>query len=143
MATSADITFRLYLRGDDLLPEEVTRHMGLEPTRTQTRGLPLGSASPPRLSKFGLWVLTREAEDERYLFCDFLRELEAASRRAGQPFLKIKGVEEAWIDIHYLQVLEKEESEIPDCEFYVGTAEIGALHALQLPFVVTFGVVRQ
>lgn len=143
MATSADITFRLYLRGDDLVPEEVTRHMGIEPTRTQTKGLPLSSASPPRLSKFGLWVLAREAEDERYLLCDFLRELEAASRRVGQPFFKIKGVEEAWIDIHYLQALEKEEPEIPDCEFYAGMGEISALHALQLPIVVTFGVVRQ
>lgn len=143
MATSADITFRLYLRGDDLVPEAVTRDIGLEPSRTQTKGLPLSSASPPRLSKFGLWVFTREAEAERYLLCDFLRELGVASRRSGQPFLGIKGVEEAWIDIHYLQVLEKDEPEIPDCEFYVGMDEIDALHALRLPFVVTFGVVRE
>lgn len=143
MVTNADVTFRLYLRGDNLVPDEVTRHIGLEPSRTQTKGLPLRADSPSRLSKFGLWVFTRETKDEQYLFSDFLRELNAASIRFGQPFLKIKGVEEAWIDVHCLQVLAREESEVPDCELNVGTNEIEALHALQLSFVVTFGAVRQ
>jgi hypothetical protein len=143
MATSVDVTFRLYLRGDNLAPDEVTRLIGLEPNRTQTKGLPLGSASSSRLSKFGLWVLAREAKDERYLLANFLQDLETASRRSGKKFLEIDGVEEAWIDIHCLQVLGKEETEVPDCELAVAASEIDALHGLQLSFLVTFGVVRE
>ena len=48
----------LRIKGDDLIPNEVSALLGIEPTKSQTKGekLPTQCATP-RIARFGFWCL--------------------------------------------------------------------------------------
>ena len=52
--------------GDDLIPEEITKLLGAQPTDSHVKGQELSSASGTRVAEFGMWRLSvpdREPED--------------------------------------------------------------------------------
>lgn len=56
----------LTVRADDLLPEDVTRLLLVEPTRSQVKGLPVSARTDAPVAKFGSWTvsLTSAETDE-------------------------------------------------------------------------------
>lgn len=56
----------LTVRADDLRPEDVTRHLAVEPTHSQVKGLPRSARADATTATFGSWTvrLTSEETDE-------------------------------------------------------------------------------
>jgi hypothetical protein len=56
----------LTVRATDLLPDEITRLLLVEPTRTQVKGVPLAQRAGARVATFGSWTvaLTPRETDE-------------------------------------------------------------------------------
>lgn len=56
----------LLVRADDLVPDDITRLLCVEPTRTQVRGQPLSERAGAPLARFGSWAvrLTPQETDE-------------------------------------------------------------------------------
>jgi hypothetical protein len=56
----------LTVRADDLHPEHVTRHLAVEPTHSQVKGLPRSARADAPTATFGSWTvrLTSEETDE-------------------------------------------------------------------------------
>jgi hypothetical protein len=56
----------LTVRATDLLPDEITRLLLVEPTRTQVKGVPVAQRAGPRVATFGSWTvaLTPQETDE-------------------------------------------------------------------------------
>jgi Domain of unknown function (DUF4279) len=48
----------LTIRADDLVPEDVTRLLRVEPTHSQTKGLPRSTKAGAPIAKFGSWKLS-------------------------------------------------------------------------------------
>jgi hypothetical protein len=76
----------LIIRADDLVPEDITRLLLVEPTRTQAKGLPISERAGASIAKFGSWAvsLTPQETDEwdvseaiRLLFNRFTRAPDA------------------------------------------------------------------
>src|SRR5579872_1078059 len=51
------------IRADDLVPEDVTRLLLVEPTHSQTKGLPLSTRPGARVAKFGSWELSLKSTE--------------------------------------------------------------------------------
>lgn len=58
MAELARAVASLRITGDDLVPDEITAHLGCDPTRSYARGDTLNwKDTPPRVARFGFWSL--------------------------------------------------------------------------------------
>jgi hypothetical protein len=53
----------LTVRADDLAPDEITRLLLVEPTRTQARGLPVTPRAGARVATFGSWTIELKPEE--------------------------------------------------------------------------------
>ncbi|MBR0773456.1 DUF4279 domain-containing protein [Bradyrhizobium diazoefficiens] len=53
----------LIIRADDLVPDDVTRLLLVEPTSSQTKGLPTLHTVRPGIAKFGSWKVQLRSEE--------------------------------------------------------------------------------
>ncbi|SEA75030.1 protein of unknown function [Nitrosospira multiformis] len=92
------IIVTLYLRGDDLDPEVVTKKLGIRPSRFQRKGeKKVTSTKHEYLAKMGTWGLI--ADSESCLLADHITALASNIVADGDVLIKLPGVQEAYIDI--------------------------------------------
>jgi hypothetical protein len=53
----------LIIRADDLVPEDITRLLLVEPTRTRVEGRPLSERAGAPIAKFGSWQITLTSQE--------------------------------------------------------------------------------
>lgn len=127
----------LYLRGDDLLPDQISSLVGLEPTEAHRKGKTWTTSSNKQVvEKTGAWSWTRsiETEDVAGVFSEFL-----AALPSGVQFRALPGVREAYLDVFVANGADEHgggESQLildPQC--------LNRLASIGLPLQLTFDVV--
>lgn len=128
----------LYLRGDDLLPDQISNLVGLEPTEAHRKGKTWTTSSNKQVvEKTGVWSWTRsiETEDVAGVLVEFLAALPSEVQFGTLP-----GVREAYLDVFIASGTDEYgggESQLiidPQC--------LSRLAALGLPLQLTFDVVK-
>jgi len=90
------IDVAIYLRGDDLRPDEVSRVLGITPSRCQRKG-ELSGESKSVVAKIGLWSIS--AQTESRVISDHLDELFSRLQHVNIKLPEIPGVTDAYLDI--------------------------------------------
>lgn len=90
------IIVAVYIRGDRLRPDEISRWLRIQPTRSQEKGV-LVPGVKPVVAKIGLWGLIAETKSPS--IADHVDELLGKLRSTETPINKLTGVEEAYLDV--------------------------------------------
>lgn len=86
----------VYLPGDQLRPDLISRALSLQPSTSQTKG-EIFSESKMALAQIGLWALT--AQTQSFSIADHVDELLGKIGVPATPLNELEGVEEAYPDI--------------------------------------------
>lgn len=128
------IIVALYLRGDDLDPEVVTKKLGIRPSRFQRKGeKKVTSTKHEYLVKIGMWGLI--ADSESYLLADHVTALASNIVAHGDILNKLPGVQEAYIDI-FIAATADQDGE-GTCELELNKENLTQLARMGLPVRLT------
>jgi len=94
----------IYLKGDQLQPDYISKTLGIQPTRSQLNG-EVSNGKSRVVYKVGLWALI--AQTNSPLVSVHLNELIKKIGKLKTPLNRMPGIEEAWIDI-FIPVDEEE-----------------------------------
>ena len=128
----------LYLKGDDLDPNEATLAFGITPTRSHLKGDVIDSPQGRLVRKStGLWCFSVRSDkiDFPVLFSDFFSKIS----RAAEKMLSVRGVEERYIDILFIKGADGGGT----IDFDLGTNEICSLAKLGIPVMFTISIARE
>lgn len=88
----------LYLRGDKLRPEAVTRELGIEPTQAWAKGDARPTSSSVQLiAKTGVWAFLSDRDSPN--LSEHLHDVVSKINVKISPLLSTVGAEEAYLDI--------------------------------------------
>lgn len=128
-ADDPQIIVALYVLGEALDPELVTRYLGVEPTKTQKKGQEFITSSGREFAaKNGLWSLVIQSESaslDRHLTA----LLSGLGGRKGID--SIQGVEEAYVDVFVALASDKDGE--AKCALSVEPVTLDGLAKLGLP----------
>lgn len=131
-------TVAVYLKGDDLIPEEITEYIGFEPTESHRCGDKIRSSAGREIVKrTGLWklgVTVKSVIDLPLLLMDVTSKI----LKNGHDIKRLPGVEEAFIDIFIAQMAEQGGG---TCEFALDASVVAALQEVALPIQFTMAIV--
>ena len=130
----------LYLRGTDLNPLHVSNILGIEATRSHSKGhKSITSKGREIIAKTGLWGLSAEGDtnDIAALFSDLLSKIEPGISQLANA----QKVEEAYVDV--FATLDAEDDGGGTFEIELGVDELGGLSRLKIPVRLTLAVVRK
>jgi hypothetical protein len=126
----------LYLKGDELDPDQVTRQLQIEPSRSHRKGdVRTTSAGSVVVKKIGFWSVSYEVADSSLAA---LRDLASSLVARGVLPLEISGVDEAYFDIYIAFMSEDGRG---DAQFVLDPDTVAALHGTGIPIQVTFAAV--
>ncbi|MCF5930274.1 DUF4279 domain-containing protein, partial [Xanthomonas perforans] len=92
------IEVALYLKGDELEPSVVTEVLGVEPTKSHSKGkIWLTSSGKKVVEKIGLWKFSLRGAAEEY--SEIIASVCEVAVRGIVPCSTIPGVTEAFLDI--------------------------------------------
>lgn len=133
------IDVSLYLRGENLDPDVVSRTTGISPSSSQRKGeVKRASTELEYVTQMGVWELTSESNSLN--LCEHISELMGKVRKSPETFLSIEGVEEAFIDIF---ISTHDSGEGATYELELSSDNILALSQLNIPVHLTFAVVKE
>jgi Domain of unknown function (DUF4279) len=130
-------TVGIYLHGDCLVPDVVSKHLGVVPTKSWLKG----QERPPKgraiKTKSGLWELDIEIESSE--LDDYIKELMGQLRlKAVQNIFEIPGVESAVFDVLYLA-----EASQSSHKTQISPDNLRQIAELGLTLLITFGIVSE
>jgi hypothetical protein len=130
------ISITLRLTGDDLIPQEITSLLGVDPTLSRAKGeIKISSTSKEIAAKTGLWTWKVSDFENDIGLLDQIELLWAKFRPAGAVLKRLPGVENAWIDLCVVRDPESQES--ASVELFLDEKSIGSLYSLGLPIEIT------
>jgi hypothetical protein len=134
------ISVQLFVQGDHLQPDAITRVLGIEPQAAHALGDTWTSAAGKTYVKnVGLWKwgLSQDAEgvDLSALIVRFCERL----RHVAKVVSELPAAERTWIDVFVCHEPEKDES--LEVDFSLSPAALRALGAFELPIEFTTSVV--
>lgn len=95
------ISVRLYVQGEDLDPEEITRLLRVEPTRSHCRGTPRTlSDGRVALERIGVWVWKVGVDTPDAQLEDCLRQFVATFEPVAVHLNSLPHADSCWIDVH-------------------------------------------
>ena len=127
----------VYLKGDDLCPDEITKLVGIEPTEGRRKGEAwITSSNKTVVEKRGLWSWTYSVQTD-----DVAQVLERflVMFPEGISFGKLPGVTDAYLDIFVAN--KADESGGGEGDLILDPLSLRRLAMLELPLQVTFAVV--
>jgi Domain of unknown function (DUF4279) len=137
------ISVRLYIQGDDLQPGDITRLLGVHPTRSHARGdtrtLPDGKVVA---EKIGVWVWKTGVDADDAKLSDCVQALQRAFGHSVEALAALPKAEATWIDVHVVEELALGNDDDAEVVFTLASQDIGALNALGLPVEFTVSVGR-
>lgn len=129
----------VYLKGDDLCPERISKLVGFEPTEGRRKGETWTTSSNKTVvEKTGLWSWTRsiQTEDVAGVLAEFLSMFPE-----GVLLGELPGVQEAYFDVFVAN--EADESGGGEEALIFDSQCLSRLASLALPLQVTLAVVRE
>lgn len=137
------ISVRLYIQGDDLQPGDITRLLGVQPTRSHARGdtrtLPDGKEVA---EKIGVWVWKTGVDAADAKLSDCVQTLQRTFGHSVEALMALPNAEATWIDVHIVEELALGNDDDAEVAFTLACQDIGALKALGLPVEFTISVGR-
>lgn len=128
-ADDPQLIVALYVRGDALDPDLVTKYLGVKPTKTQKKGQEFVTSSGREfVAKNGLWSLVIQSKS-----ASLDRHLTALLTGLGscKGIDSIPGVEEAYIDVFVALASDKDGE--AECALSMEPATLDSLAMLGLP----------
>lgn len=140
IAPGDKIIVALYIRGQDLDPDLVTKQLGIAPSRFQHKGeVRKTSTNRDYVTKIGLWCLIS------YLDSQLVNEhIENLALKIGATASLIRGIPE--VQQAYFDVFIATESDIDGeggCEFELSDDTLAMVSKIGLPVRFTVSVVRE
>ncbi|MGO9772716.1 MAG: DUF4279 domain-containing protein [Roseiarcus sp.] len=133
------IEVTIYLRGDALEPEAITRALGINPSRAQKKGdVHTTSTNHKVVRKIGLWAV--DSKSKSLELSDHLSEVLGKFDTTLISLGALPSVEEAYIDIFY--AYSSEDIMNVDIEFCVTKPQIDTISRLGLKLQTTVGIMR-
>lgn len=124
------IEVSLYLRGDNLDPNIVSKELGITPTSSHVKGEKrITSTKREYVAKIGVWALTVDSESRA--LSDHISLLASKIKVDGTLMRSIEGVQEAYIDIFI--ATDADEGGGGTFEFEMSQENISTLGRLNLP----------
>ena len=134
------ITVALYLRGDDLDPELVSRTLGITPSRSQRRGEKQTTSTNKEITtRIGLWAILSESKSRA--LSDHVAELITRVGTKRDRLLGIPGVQEAYVDV--FMAADADADGGGTCEFDLSAEQVAFVAGLGTPIKFTIAVVRE
>lgn len=131
----------IYLRGDTLDPDLVSRRLGVLPSRSQRKGEKrLLPDNREVATKTGMWTLSLEKDSNAIDLSEAVEQLINEIGAQHSTLTSIPGVEEAYLDV-FISTAPDSDGE-GNFEFQLTERNIGALQALGLPVHFTVAVIR-
>jgi hypothetical protein len=128
------IIVALYLRGEDLDPDAVTKTLGISPSRFQRKGeKKVTSTNHEYVAKIGMWGLI--ADSDSYLLGDHITQLASSIAVGGDVLSSLTGVQEAYVDIFVAATADEDGD--GTCEFELSKENLVALERMGLPVRLT------
>jgi hypothetical protein len=128
------------LRGDALDPVHVSSVLGLEPSKSQSKGEKrITRTNHQYITKMGTWILT--VKDKSKDVSVLIKELTEKFNDTKPRFLDINGVEEAYLDVFMAATADDEGG--GTCEFQLSQENVHALEKMALPVRFTVAVVKE
>lgn len=130
------ISVGIYLLGDELLPSDVTRILGIEPSDARVKGEKRKpSKGPINTATTGRWVFLsdHEMEVDSDDLADHIRYIAEVFKNKGDDIKKLKGVDRAFIDIYFGSGLNED----PRFSYDFSVEEIQFFSSLSLPLEIT------
>lgn len=122
----------LYLKGDELNPENVNTFLGVTASRSHTKGQKsLTKTNKEVIAQTGLWEFITHDKVSSHSFCDHLDYLKSALGNRSTDLTNIKNVQEAFIDVFIS--ISKQEGEAPTFEFEITPQNVADLKEFGLP----------
>ena len=140
------ISLGLYLRGERLDPDSVTKILGINPTKSQKKDernfTPTGMEYRKNI---GLWALLTDSPSSNISdhFDQISSNLEKISRSSvvlGNHLLELPGVDEGYIDVFVCGVVDEEGG---DCEFILTDLQVKLVGKIGLPVRFTVTTVKK
>ena len=131
----------LYLRGEDLEPEQVSQLLGLEPTKSQRKGEERFTSTNRKVTaKVGLWAL--EAESKSNDLSVLVNELASKiDDRAAVLLPSIPGMQEMFLDV-FIAIDADREDGGGTCEFQLSAEDLHSLKRVGVATRFTVAVVK-
>ncbi len=124
------IEVSLYLRGDNLDPNIVSKKLGITPTTSHVKGgKRITSTNREYVAKIGLWAISVDSESRE--LSDHVSLLVSKIKVDGTLMRSIEGVQEAYIDVFIAK--DADEDGGGTFEFEMSQENISALGRLNLP----------
>ena len=133
-------TVAIYLKGDDLVPEELNARIGTEADESHRRGDNYISANGKEITRrTGLWKLTR-TEKSALDLPRLLKQLTSELSAKNASLSDLPGVEEAFVDVFIAQTADAGGG--GTSEFEIDSSSIAELGKLGLPIRFTVAIIR-
>lgn len=130
------ISVTLRLTGDDLIPQEITSFLAVDPTTSRRKGeIRISSTKKEIVAKTGVWAWKISDFENDLGLLDLIENLRAKFQLAGVVLKKLPGVENAWVDLCVESDAGSQERAV--VELFLDEKAIGSLYALGLPIEIT------
>jgi len=134
--SSCEVT--IYLKGDQLQPDDLTRILGVQPSKAHAKGKRwLTPSGAEVIEKRGLWKAGMRGEVEG--LAEMIVEMAQWVDAAGGSLLALPGVEFGHLDV--LVITAPREDGGGGCGLQLDLAAVAALKRVGLPVEITFAVV--
>lgn len=129
----------LYIKGDELDPDELTALLRIEATKSHAKGKKwVTSGQKEVVEKTGLWALVLRGDGDEEL-STLVSRMKAELGRGRTSIDHLPGVQEAYLDV--LALIDADEDGGGTCEFSLDMQSITDLYAIGLPVHFTIAVV--
>lgn len=133
-------TVAIYLKGDDLMPEELSARLGVVATKSHRRGQKsIAKSGKEIVARTGLWKSSRTAKSAIDLPL-LLQQVASELLASGNDLSSLPGVEDAFVDIFIAQTAEHDGG--GTSEFFMDAAAVATLNQLALPVRFTVAIIR-
>ena len=134
------VSISVFIKGDNLVPGEITAALGVEPTESQTRG---DIWTSPRGKTYvrdtGVWIWGTKEDSETATIADGVNKLAGQFGSVAERFSTLPGVEFSWLDVFICG--ESSEGGSQEVKFTLTTETLSQLSEIGLPVEITVGTV--
>lgn len=130
------ISATLIISGEFLNPDEISKILNVVPHSSKRKGdVRTFKSKKTIIAKFGLWEWRSKHSSCVVTLNEHICTIAKTFAHVHNDFLNLPGVENAWIDVHF--VLGGEPDKISSASFLIDTETISALYKMKVPVEIT------
>jgi hypothetical protein len=134
------VSVSVFLKGDELVPKEISSALSVDPTESQTRGDTWTSPNGKTYARStGVWIWGTKEDSDSATVADGVNRLWRQFQAATGRFQSLPGVEFSWVDIFVCDVSHGGSCEV---KFTLPPETLRELGEIGLPVELTAGTVE-